>query len=167
MLRGLGVQPDEALRLVAYGMRHLSKAEIDELIATLDRRGGEHMAWWGPNPTTQLRALRIDGVTPLTLAASDSAVVELTAMGTDRNGFGFTVTTKSLRRPWFPVMGPATATVPTSSSCSCSFPTARSSTTVESSHATRSRLLLDLAWCGWVSGTSGRRSTIGAAPIST
>ncbi len=113
VLRGLGVQPEEALRLIAYGMRHLSKAEIDELIATLDRRSEEHMAWWGPNPTTQLRALRIDGLTPLTLAASESAVVELTAMGTDRNGFGFTVTTKSLRS-WVlpPVFSPEEALVP-------------------------------------------------------
>lgn len=113
VLRQLGVQPHEARRLVSYGLRHLSREQIDDLLTTLDRRGGGHRAWWGPDPACQLQALRAPGVVPLTVAKSDSARVEINAFGIDDFGFGFTMTVRSLR-DWVlpPVFTPEEALVP-------------------------------------------------------
>ena len=97
VLKQLGVQPFEARRLVSYGLRHLSRDQIDDLLTTLDRRGGGHRAWWGPDPERRLEAVRTPGVVPLTVASSDSAHVELSAFGSDEFGFGFTMTIRSLR----------------------------------------------------------------------
>ncbi len=97
VLRDLGVQPGEARRLVAYGIRHLSKDEIDSLLNTLDRRTGTHCAWWGPDPAGRVDAVRTPGVVPSHVASSNSARVDLTAFGSDNFGFGFTLTVRSLR----------------------------------------------------------------------
>lgn len=97
VLRQLGVQPFEARRLVSYGLRHLSRDQIDDLLTTLDRRGGSHRAWWGPDPQRRLEAVRTPGVVPLAVASSESARVELSAFGSDDFGFGFTMTVRSLR----------------------------------------------------------------------
>ena len=97
VLRQLGVQPFEARRLVSYGLRHLSREQIDDLLTTLDRRGGGHRAWWGPDPQRRLEAVRTPGVVPLPVANSDSAQIELSAFGSDDFGFGFTMTIRSLR----------------------------------------------------------------------
>ncbi|MGI9606495.1 MAG: Clp protease N-terminal domain-containing protein [Acidimicrobiales bacterium] len=111
--RDLGVQPSEALRLVAYGMRHLSRDEIDDLLDKLDRRDQPHRPWWGPDPETPLVPYRRATDAPLTLATSDSAVVELTGVGTDGVGVGFTMTVRS-KRSWVlpPVFVPEEALVP-------------------------------------------------------
>lgn len=93
VLRDLGVNPAEARRLVSYGIRHLSREEIDDLLATLDRRTGGHRAWWGPDPATRVSSIR----TPLHVGSSDSARIDLTALGSDGFGFGFTMTVRSLR----------------------------------------------------------------------
>ena len=113
VLRDLGVQADEARRLVAYGIRHLSREEIDDLLTTLDRRNGGHRAWWGPDPAGRIDAIRTPGLVPLHLASSDSARVELTAFGTDGFGFGFTLSVRSLRT-WVlpPVFAPEEALIP-------------------------------------------------------
>lgn len=113
VLRQLGVQPHEARRLVSYGLRHLSRDQIDDLLTTLDRRGGGHRAWWGPDPARRLEAVRTPGVVPLAVASSDSAQVEITAFGSDEFGFGFTMLTRSLR-DWVlpPVFTPEEALVP-------------------------------------------------------
>ncbi len=113
VLKDLGVQPDEARRLVAYGIRHLTKEEIDDLLTTLDRRTTTHYAWWGPDPSGRIEAIRAPGVIPLHVASSDSARVELTAFGSDTFGFGFTLTMRSLRT-WVlpPVFAPEEALVP-------------------------------------------------------
>lgn len=113
VLRQLGVQPHEARRLVSYGLRHLSRDQIDDLLTTLDRRGGGHRAWWGPDPARRLEAVRTPGLVPLSVAGSDSASVELTAFGSDEFGFGFTMTVQSLR-DWVlpPVFSPEEALVP-------------------------------------------------------
>ena len=93
VLRDLGVQPAEARRLVSYGIRHLSREEIDDLLATLDRRTNGHRAWWGPDPATRVSSIR----SPLQVGSSDSARIDLTALGSDGFGFGFTLTVRSLR----------------------------------------------------------------------
>lgn len=113
VLRQLGVQPHEARRLVSYGLRHLSREQIDDLLTTLDRRGGGHRAWWGPDPSRQLQAVRTPGVVPLAVAKSESAQIEITAFGSDDFGFGFTMTVRSLR-DWVlpPVFTPEEALVP-------------------------------------------------------
>lgn len=113
VLRDLGVQPTEARRLVSYGIRHLTRAEIDDLLATLDRRAGGHRPWWGPNPTTRISSISTPGLAPLHLGSSDSARIDLTALGTDGFGFGFTLTVRSLRT-WVlpPVFAPEEALIP-------------------------------------------------------
>ena len=113
VLRDLGVQPSEARRLVSYGMRHLSKDEIDELLVTLDRRTTTHCAWWGPDPASRIDAIRAPGLVPVPVASSDSARIDLTAFGSDNFGLGFTMSIKSLRS-WVlpPVFAPEEALVP-------------------------------------------------------
>ena len=113
VLRDLGVNPCEARRLVSYGLRHLSREEVDELIATLDRRGQLHQPWWGPNGREQIRPVPLPGRLAIPLADSASARVELTAIGTDGAGFGFTITTRSLCN-WVlpPVFVPVEALIP-------------------------------------------------------
>lgn len=109
VLRDLGVNPDEARRLVSYGIRHLTREEIDDLLSTLDRRGGSHRSWWGPNPTGRISSMS----TPLHVGSSDSARVDLTALGSDGFGLGLTVTIRSLRT-WVlpPVFAPEEALIP-------------------------------------------------------
>lgn len=109
VLRDLGVQPDEARRLVGYGIRHLTREEIDDLLATLDRRESDHRSWWGPDPTTRISSIR----TPLHVGSSDSARVDLTALGSDGAGLGFTLTIRSLRT-WVlpPMFAPEEALIP-------------------------------------------------------
>jgi hypothetical protein len=98
VVRDLGVNPDEIRRLVGYGIRHLSKAEVDDLIATLDRRKTSHQSWWGPNPNSRMRPLPSSGTNGAgQIAVSDSAVVELTEVQTDGHGFGFGLAVSSLR----------------------------------------------------------------------
>ena len=113
VLRDLGVQPDEARRLVSYGIRHLSKEEIDDLLTTLDRRDGTHYAWWGPDPGGRIDSIRTPGLVPLEVATSDSARVDVTAFGSDKFGFGFTLNVRSLRS-WVlpPVFAPEEALIP-------------------------------------------------------
>lgn len=113
VLRDLGVQPSEARRLVSYGIRHLTKDEIDDLLTTLDRRTSTHYAWWGPDPAGRIEAIRAPGVIPLHVASSDSARVELSAFGSDTFGFGFTLSLRSLRT-WVlpPVFAPEEALIP-------------------------------------------------------
>lgn len=113
VLRDLGVVPGEARRLVSYGIRHLTKEEIDDLLTTLDRRSSTHYAWWGPDPSGRIEAIQAPGVIPLHVASSDSARVELTAFGSDSFGFGFTLSLRSLRT-WVlpPVFAPEEALVP-------------------------------------------------------
>lgn len=113
VLRDLGVQPVEARRLVSYGMRHLSKEEVDALLASLDRRGADHRGWWGPDPSRHIVAHESSSTLPITVASSDSARVELTAIGSDGEGLGFTLTVRSLRS-WVlpPVFLPEEALIP-------------------------------------------------------
>jgi hypothetical protein len=114
VVRDLGVNPDEIRRLVGYGIRHLSKQEVDELIATLDRRQVTHQAWWGPNPSSRLRSLPRSGTNGASnIAQSDSAVVELTEVQTDGQGFGFGLSVTSLR-DWVlpPTFEPTESLVP-------------------------------------------------------
>jgi len=113
VLRTLGVQPPEARQLVAYGLRHLSKEQVDELISTLDRRRNAHQPWWGPVPGARLRSLAVNGQQSIRLAASDSAIVEVTALGSDQQGFGFTLSARSLRT-WVlpPLFSPTESLVP-------------------------------------------------------
>jgi hypothetical protein len=113
VLRDLGVQPPEARRLVSYGIRHLSRDEIDDLLTTLDRRTTDHCPWWGPDPSGRIDAIRTPGLVPVHLGSSDSARLDLTAFGTDGFGFGFTMTVRSLRT-WVlpPVFAPEEALVP-------------------------------------------------------
>ena len=99
VLRYLGVVPDEARRLVAYGIQHLTQSQVDELISSLDRRSADAKPWWGPEPGRRLRSIAIDGRSTIPVAESDSATVEVTAVGSDGRGFGFTLTTTS-RRSW-------------------------------------------------------------------
>lgn len=109
VLRDLGVQPEEARRLVSYGIRHLSRQEIDDLLATLDRREGDHRPWWGPDPASRISSIR----TPLHVASSDSARIDLTALGSDGSGLGFTLSIRSLRT-WVlpPKFAPEEALIP-------------------------------------------------------
>ena len=113
VLRDLGVQPEEVRRLVVYGIRHLSQEEVDELLVSLDRRQDSHHPWWGPNPSNPITPLRAPGTAPLEIAQSESARVELTAMGSDGQGLGLTVTIRSLRS-WVlpPVFVPEEALIP-------------------------------------------------------
>jgi hypothetical protein len=113
VLRDLGVTPVEARRLVSYGIRHLSREEIDDLLATLDRRGGSHSPWWGPDPKARISSIRTPGLAPLHVGSSDSARIDLTALGTDGFGFGFTISIRSLRT-WVlpPVFAPEEALIP-------------------------------------------------------
>lgn len=113
VLRTLGVQPDEARQLVGYGLRHLSKEQVDELISTLDRRSNSHQPWWGPVPGGRIRSLAVNGQRSIRLASSDSALVEVTALGADHHGFGFTLSARSLRT-WVlpPLFSPTERLVP-------------------------------------------------------
>lgn len=113
VLRDLGVQPVEARRLVSYGMRHLSKDEVDALLASLDRRGTDHRGWWGPDPRRRVVAVDASSTLPMVIASSDSAQVEVTALGSDGEGLGFTLTVRSLRS-WVlpPVFLPEEALIP-------------------------------------------------------
>lgn len=99
VLRHLGVVPDEARRLVAYGVQHLTQSQVDELISSLDRRRPDSKPWWGPEPGRRLRSVAIGGRSTILVAESDSATVEVTAVGSDGKGLGFTLTTTS-RRSW-------------------------------------------------------------------
>lgn len=109
VLRDLGVKPAEARRLVSYGIRHLTRGEIDDLLATLDRRVGAHRPWWGPDPAGQISSIN----TPIHVGSSDSARIDITALGTDGFGVGFTLTVRSLRT-WVlpPVFAPEEALIP-------------------------------------------------------
>ena len=113
VLRDLGVQLEEARRLVSYGIRHLDKEEIDDLLKTLDRRDGTHYAWWGPDPAGRIDSIRAPGLVPQEIASSESARVEVTAFGSDKFGFGFTLSIRSLRS-WVlpPVFAPEEALIP-------------------------------------------------------
>ncbi len=113
VLTDLGVAPDEVRRLVSYGLRHLTKAEVDDLIAALDRRDGLHQPWWGPGASSRLRSLAPGSGRATTVAESSSARIELSTVATDGGGLGFTLTTRSLR-PWVlpPVFVPEESLVP-------------------------------------------------------
>jgi hypothetical protein len=117
VLRDLGVSPAEARRLTAYGIRHLSKDEVDALIADLDRRSSAHCSWWGPEPGTTLRPIfgangsgQSDGSI---IASSESAQAQLRAVGSNADGFGLTLVVRSLR-DWVlpPVFEPVESLVP-------------------------------------------------------
>lgn len=112
VVRDLGVQPDDVRRMVAYGMRHLSRDEIDKLLSDLDRRKDAHRPWWGPSPDVKLQPLPIPD-RPLVVGRSNTAEVEITAVGSDVDGFGFTLRTRSLR-PWVlpPIFEPVESLVP-------------------------------------------------------
>lgn len=113
VLRDLGVQPDEVRRLVLYGIRHLSQEEVDDLLASLDRRSDSHKPWWGPDAASPIAPLQQPGATPLQIASSESATVELTALGSDGHGLGLTLTIRS-HRSWVlpPVFMPEEALIP-------------------------------------------------------
>ena len=113
VLRDLGVQPQEARRLVSYGIRHLSQDQVDDLLRSLDRRIDGHAGWWGPDPTRPVTPLGGLSHASVPIATSESAEVELTTMGTDTSGLGFTLVVKS-RRSWVlpPVFVPEEALIP-------------------------------------------------------
>ncbi len=114
VLRELGVRPTEMRRLVAYGTRHMTKEELDELLETLDRRTADHRPWWGPRPGETLETLNFpDQGGAVQLAASESAVARLPTVAVTPEGFGLTVTIESLR-PWLlpPVLQPVEVLVP-------------------------------------------------------
>ncbi len=114
VLRELGVRPAEMRRLVAYGTRHLSKDQLDELLDSLDRRSELHRPWWGPAPSERLVTLAFGGNDdPLEIAQSNSAAVSIRSLAVAAQGFGFTMVLDSLR-PWLlpPVLRPAEVLVP-------------------------------------------------------
>lgn len=113
VLRDLGVQPSEARRLVSFGIRHLSQDEVDDLLNSLDRRTPGHQPWWGPDPLSQIHPLGDLHRGAARVADSDSASVDLTAMGTDGEGLGLTVVIRSTRS-WVlpPVFAPEEALIP-------------------------------------------------------
>ena len=113
VLRDLGVLPDEARRLVSYGIRHLSPDEVEDLLRSLDRRTPGHLGWWGPDPMRTISPVGEVNRQPVTVASSESAEVELIAMGSDGEGLGFTCVVRS-KRSWVlpPVFIPEEALVP-------------------------------------------------------
>lgn len=112
ILRDLGVQPDEARRLVSYGIRHLSNDEVEELLQSLDRRIPEHKPWFGPNPQATISPLG-ETAEPVRIASSASAEVDLTAVATDGAGLGLSLVIRS-KRSWVlpPVFSPEEALIP-------------------------------------------------------
>jgi len=113
VLRDLGVQPAEARRLVSYGIRHLTDAEVEELLHSLDRRNPEHPGWWGPNNAGPIHPVGTVAAEAISVASSNSAEVELVAMATDGEGLGFTLVTRS-KQSWVlpPVFVPEEALIP-------------------------------------------------------
>ena len=113
VLRDLGVQPAEARRLVSYGIRHLTDAEVDELLHSLDRRNPGHQGWWGPDNEGPIHSVGTVAEEAISVASSNSAEVELVAMATDGQGLGFTLVTRS-KRSWVlpPVFVPEEALIP-------------------------------------------------------
>lgn len=112
VLRELGVRPDEVRRLVAYGIRHLSSEQIEQLIQTLDRRGGSHRGWWGPPPGGPLRVVPL-GEPPLEVGRSVSVIASMQSVQVGPDGFGFSLVLES-RRPWLlpPILQPSEILVP-------------------------------------------------------
>lgn len=113
VLRDLGVQPEEARRLVSYGIRHLSEAEVEELLHSLDRRDQAHKAWWGPDQQREIRPVVNSTEAALPVASSKSAEVEIATLATDGEGLGFTLVVRS-KKSWVlpPVFVPEEALIP-------------------------------------------------------
>ena len=113
VLRDLGVLPDEARRLVSYGIRHLSADEVEDLLRSLDRRKPQHRGWWGPNLERTIQPVGDVNQRSVLVATSETAEVELIAMGSDGEGLGFTCVVRS-KRSWVlpPVFVPEEALVP-------------------------------------------------------
>jgi len=97
VLRDLGVQPEEARRLVSYGIRHLSDDEVEALLVSLDRRAPQHWGWWGPDPKRPISPVGNMHEAALNVASSDSAAVDVVAMGSEGRGLGFSLVVRSTR----------------------------------------------------------------------
>lgn len=98
VLRHLGVRLGEIRRLVELGAARLDKDEVANLISALDRRDLIHYGWWGP--ATDAAVARVGNTTtPRLIARSQTAEITLDALVAGPDGFGLTLSVRSLG-PW-------------------------------------------------------------------
>lgn len=95
VLRHLGIRPGEIRRLAELGAVKLTKAEVQRLVGSLDRRSDRHNGWWGPTTDAGVAPVEIPGGPSVVLAESQSAVLTLDNVVAGNDGFGVTLTVRS------------------------------------------------------------------------
>ncbi len=96
VLRHLGVRLGEIRRLVELGAARLDRDEVENLISALDRRGGAHHSWWGPEADAGVARVGLPNQRRQLIARSQTAELTLDAVVAGPDGFGLTVTVTSL-----------------------------------------------------------------------
>jgi len=95
MMRNLGVRLGEVRRLAELGAARLDRAEVEGLIAALDRRSTQHEAWWGPAQSAPVARVQLPAARPQLLGRSETAVATLDGVVVGPEGFGLTITITS------------------------------------------------------------------------
>ena len=91
VLRRLGVKVGEVRRLAELGASDLARAEVDDLIQALDRRGERHLAWWGPSIDGTVARVGLPNDRALVVARSETAVASIENVVAGPDGFGFSL----------------------------------------------------------------------------
>ncbi|MFQ5557235.1 MAG: hypothetical protein ACE5GB_06980 [Acidimicrobiales bacterium] len=99
VLRHLGVRIGELRRLAELGAARLGRAEVEGLIAALDRRSDASQPWWGPAREDPVARISLPRGRSVEIARSQSAVATLDGLVAGPDGFGITISLTS-RRSW-------------------------------------------------------------------
>lgn len=95
VLRTLGVRIGDVRRLAELGAARLDRAEVEGLIAALDRRSDPHRPWWGPAGDAPVARVSVDEPDRRLLGRSETAVATLDGIVAGPDGFGITITISS------------------------------------------------------------------------
>ena len=95
VLRHLGVRLGEIRRLVELGAARLDRTEVQELIASLDRRRPVRNAWWGPSDDASVMRVGLPNGRPIVIGRSQTAEATLDSLVTGPDGFGMTISMTS------------------------------------------------------------------------
>lgn len=95
VLRNLGVRLGEIRRLAELGAARLDRAEVEGLIAALDRRSVAHEPWWGPSHAAPVARVPLPAARPQLFGRSETAVATLDGVVAGPEGFGLTITIAS------------------------------------------------------------------------